>query len=320
MTAKLLLEYASIAGFVLSAAMIGLLVYKRLTREFSAFTLLLAERAIGLGIAVPILFFRSSLGISIPKAYSVYFYTSWAATIVAPILMILVLHSIYAAAMRPLKGLHSIGKMVFRWVGGVSILVSLGVAFGPHLFNSASSATSIVTNIYAQVQQATSVLALCLLLFVCFAIRPLGLTYRSRIFGVTLGVGILAAAELFEAAWFSTTTAHSVYSPIYLVTAFGMCAAEFVWLAYFALPEPERKLILLPTTSPFFFWNRVSEALGDNPGYVAVAGFQPEMLAPAELKVLTAASASARERKRQVEVAQADALATPLPASLFATK
>lgn len=46
-------------------------------------------------------------------------------------------------------------------------------------------------------------------------------------------------------------------------------------------------MILLPTTSPFFTWNRISEALGDEPGYVAIAGFKPQMLAAAELKVLS---------------------------------
>lgn len=46
-------------------------------------------------------------------------------------------------------------------------------------------------------------------------------------------------------------------------------------------------MILLPTTSPFFTWNRISEALGDEPGFVAVAGFKPQMLAAAEMKVLT---------------------------------
>jgi hypothetical protein len=49
-------------------------------------------------------------------------------------------------------------------------------------------------------------------------------------------------------------------------------------------------MILLPTTSPFFTWNRISEALGDEPGYVAIAGFKPQMLAAAELKVLSSAT------------------------------
>ena len=57
------------------------------------------------------------------------------------------------------------------------------------------------------------------------------------------------------------------------------------------MPEPARRMILLPTTSPFFFWNRISEILGDAPGQVAVAGFTPDMLAPAEVEMLTAATA-----------------------------
>ena len=41
----------------------------------------------------------------------------------------------------------------------------------------------------SQMQRTQSILILCLLLFVCFAIRPMGLSYRSRIFGVSLGLG-----------------------------------------------------------------------------------------------------------------------------------
>ena len=47
-------------------------------------------------------------------------------------------------------------------------------------------------------------------------------------------------------------------------------------------------MITLPTTSPFFFWNRIAEALGDAPGEVAIAGFTPSMFAPAELLAFSA--------------------------------
>ena len=60
-------------------------------------------------------------------------------------------------------------------------------------------------------------------------------------------------------------------------------------------------MILLPTTSPFFLWNRISEALGDEPGFVAIAGFKPDMLAPAELAAFTAGSKRAREREIELE-------------------
>ncbi|HLI76383.1 MAG TPA: hypothetical protein VKV02_05500, partial [Acidobacteriaceae bacterium] len=37
---------------------------------------------------------------------------------------------------------------------------------------------------------------------------------------------------------------------------------------------------------------RISEILGDSPGHVAVAGFTPDMLAPAEIEMLTAATST----------------------------
>jgi hypothetical protein len=150
-------------------------------------------------------------------------------------------------------------------------------------------------------QQGVSVLILCLLLFVCFSTRYLGLTYRSHIFGVSLGLGIFATTSLIESAWFANGVGQTVYSPVYVFSALGACLAMMTWGGYFAVPAPERKMILLPTTSPFFLWNRISEALGDEPGFVAIAGFKPEMLAPAELTAFTAGSKRARERELEQE-------------------
>jgi hypothetical protein len=116
-----------------------------------------------------------------------------------------------------------------------------------------------------------------------------------------MGLGIFATATLVQSAWFATSGAQSVYSPIYLFATLGSCAAMLTWGGYFAMPEPERKMILLPTTSPFFLWNRISEALGDAPGFVAIAGFKPDMLAPAELTAFTAGSKRAREREIEQE-------------------
>jgi hypothetical protein len=63
------------------------------------------------------------------------------------------------------------------------------------------------------------------------------------------------------------------------------------WSAYFAFPEPKRRIITLPTTSPFLRWNQISMALGDDPGHVAIGGIPPELFAPAELEVMRRASA-----------------------------
>jgi cbb3-type cytochrome oxidase subunit 3 len=284
----MLLRDLSIVECVVSFCVAAIFLYKRVWGKFSLLFALIALRALSGSILIPLLFFRKDLGLSLAFAYTTYFCTFWISGVGQALLLIGVIYHVYREAMRPLQGLQRIGKVIFRWVVVVSIAISVAISVGPRAAgaNYVGSIAATVT----QIQQGVFVLTLCLLLFVCFAIRPLGLTFRSRIFGVALGLGFTAASYLVQAAWISTVGAESMYSPIYLVSTIGTLISMCVWGAYFVLPEPERKMILLPTTSPFFTWNRISEALGDEPGFVAVAGFKPSMLAAAELKVLSSPS------------------------------
>lgn len=285
MSNVLWLRDVSIAECAMCFCVAGIFIYKRLWGKFSLLFALICVRAVSGSILIPLLFFRKDLGIDLQVAYNTYFATYWISSIVQALLLIGVIYHVYREAMRPLQGLQRIGNIIFRWVVVVSVAVSLAFAAGPH--NTGGTLAGIAAAIAPQVQQGVFVLTLCLLLFVCFAIRPLGLTFRSRIFGVALGLGVTATTFLAQAAWLATSGAASMYSPIYLVAIVGTLVSVCIWGVYFVLPEPERKMILLPTTSPFFTWNRISEALGDQPGYVAIAGFKPQMLAAAELKVLS---------------------------------
>ena len=305
MNTKLLLEYAMFVEVFLAIGILILMMRKRLLRGFGFLAAFLALDSFENGISIPLLFFRQHLGISKILCYDIYFYSHWVLFFIEYGLLLLVIYSVFQRAMKPLEGLHRAGKIVFRWIGGVSLALSVGMALGPHVAGPFYMAT-----LAGQMQQSVSILILCLLLFVCFTTRYLGLTYRSHIFGVSLGLGVFAVVSLIESAWLSNAAGQTVYSPVYLFSALGGCVALLTWGTYFAMPEPERKMILLPTTSPFFLWNRISEALGDEPGFVAIAGFKPEMLAPAELTVFTAASKRVRERadeeeraKRETEIA-----------------
>jgi hypothetical protein len=285
MSNVLWLRDVSIAECAMCFCVAAIFIYKRLWGKFSLLFALITLRALSGSILIPLLFFRKDLGIPLRTAYITYFYGAWISGVIQALLLIGIIYHVYHEAMRPLQGLQRIGRIIFRWVAVVSIAVSIAIAIGPRS-TGATFAGSIAT-MATQVQQGVFVLTLCLLLFVCFAIRPLGLTLRSRIFGVALGLGVTATTFLAQAAWLATKGAASLYSPIYLVGTVGTLVSVCIWGVYFALPEPERKMILLPTTSPFFTWNRISEALGDEPGYVAIAGFKPQMLAAAELKVLS---------------------------------
>jgi len=259
------------------------LVHSRSLRSYGSLAALLFARvfffsAEWLLIESP---FRVLLGLK--AAYKYYFYTYWTAFAVESILMLVVICSMYRLAMAPLKGLHTLGMLVFKWVAGISALVALGSAFAPHI-----TTVNYIISFVSQMQRTQSILILCLLLFVCFAIRPMGLSYRSRIFGVSLGLGVMATTDMIQSTWIDRVS--NMYGGFSLISAVATCMTLITWTIYFAVPEPKRRLITLPTTSPFLRWNQISEILGDSPGHVAIGGLPPEMLAPAEIEVMRRAS------------------------------
>jgi hypothetical protein len=288
----LLLEYCLFAEIFVAVATLVFMSKKSLLGRFYALTAFMIVFAGNNVISVVTLFFRREMGISKALDYNIFATSNWVAAAIEYPLMLLIIYGVFRQAMKPLEGLHRAGKIVFRWVAGVSIALVLGMSFGPH-----AAGSSYVSSITGQIQQGTSILTLCLLLFVCLSTRYLGLTYRSYIFGASLGLGIWACTSLVETAWYSSIGTHSLYSPVFIFSAFGSLIALVVWGAYFAMPEPARQMILLPTTSPYFLWNSISEALGDEPGFVAIAGFTPDMLAPAEMAMLTQSSKRVRERE-----------------------
>jgi hypothetical protein len=216
--------------------------------------------------------------------YNIYFYVYWFSYAIESILALIAVYSIFRLAMAPLKGLQSLGMLVFRWAAAISVAVALGSALAPHLHGN-----KLLVAAVTELQRTQSILTLCLLLFVCFAIRPMGLSFGSRIFGVSLGLGMMATANLVQSAWIADNP--NMEGVLNVVNGVVVCTTMLTWAGYFALPEPKRRIIVLPTTSPFLRWNQISQALGDEPGYVAVGGIPPELFSPAELEVMRRASA-----------------------------
>jgi hypothetical protein len=292
MQTKLVLEYVMIAEVIFAWGLLAILVYKKLARSFSCVTAYLVAWGLDLTARTALLYFHRQLGLSPQSTFNIYFYSCWTFVFVEHALILCIIFQVFRRAMLPFKGLRRLGTMVFQWVCVVAVIVTLAIMVVPgHL------TVERYLTIGSQFEQGISILTVCLLLFVCFSIRYLGMTYRSHVFGVSLGLGIWGAKGLVESAWYSTHGQPPLYSINYLVQATVGIATLLVWGAYFILPEPKRKMVLLPTTSPYFHWNQISEALGDDPGVVAVAGFTPEALSPAERLVL--GTSSTRETAAQ---------------------
>ena len=286
-----LMEIINFVSLAVGMAVMGTLVHRKLTRKYWPVVCFLGVRVLGQILCMPPLFFRKELGLSKMAAYNILFYSVWPITVLETVLMVLIVYAIYSMVLAPFEPLKKLGTLIFRWVAAIGVAVSLGVAVGPRMLSH-----NYAVNLVSQIQQAASILTLCLLLFVCFTLQPLGLSYRSRYFGACLGLGMMATVSLVQAAWYPAQRPHSMYSMLYFWSELGMVASMLVWGTYFAIPEPKGRMVLLPTTSPYFLWNKISAMLGDSPGVVAISGFTPDSLAPAEMEALLAASDKLEDR------------------------
>ncbi len=287
MPTRALLEYAMIAEVLCAFALLCVLWRKRLVRNFSFLAAYAAAWCVDLLARIALLYFHQQMGLTPLRTYQIYFYSSWLLSLVEHGLMLCIIYQLFRGAMTPFRGLQRLGTMVFKWVFGVAVVITLGILSMP-----GHSTLERYMHIGGQFEQAISILTVCLLLFVTFSIRYLGMTYRSHLFGASLGLGILGTMALVLAAWSAMQTEPpALYSAAYLTQALVGLLALSIWGGYFLLPEPEHRMVLLPTTSPYFYWNQVSAALGDDPGVVAISGFTPEALSPAERQVLGSAPA-----------------------------
>jgi hypothetical protein len=217
-------------------------------------------------------------------AYNIYFFTFWPIFGVSSLCSIALTYTIFRSAMAPLKGLQSLGQIMYRWAAAISVAIAIAIASTPTY-----GGQNPIIRALGQLQLASAILILSLVTFVGFAIRPMGLSMRSRVFGASVGTMILAATNMLQAGVLSQP--RPFYSNYAVVELCSSCVSLLIWIYYFAIPEPKRKFILLPTTSPFHRWNQISELLGHDPGYVAIGGVPPEAFAAAEIEVFHRASA-----------------------------
>jgi hypothetical protein len=196
--------------------------------------------------------------------YEIYFFTYWPTFAINSILVLRVLHEMFRHAVRSIPGVQKLGRPIFFWALSVSVILAFAAGSTPH--------ASGMRLLFASAQvlaRSQSVLALCMVTFLAFASRTLGVSFGSRIFGVIFGFAMMATANLANAAFLSRIP--SLTSAANLGLGAVNLAAIALWAVYFLKPEPARRLVTMPVTSPLVRWNEVAQTLGNPAGQVAVS-------------------------------------------------
>jgi hypothetical protein len=237
------------------------------SRRFPALTTYFVVRGIFL-LMLDGLLWRGGMPAYGTVRYTVYFYGYYLDFIVCAIAIFFVVQEIFKHVMEPVPGLRRLGLLAFRWISIVSLVVSVGAVVLP-----AAGRTDVqyylLCGIGPHLARCVSILELCLLAFLALSIHTLGRSFRSRLFGIGLGFGLQAAADLVTSSLISQ---HPVLAnSVNLFDQIATTVVLLTWTAYFMIPEPatERSMIVLPPTSVMARWNALARGIGQAPEMAA---------------------------------------------------
>jgi hypothetical protein len=231
------------------------------TREQRRFPALFAYIALRLSSTVLLhaLLQLERLGVNGATAYAWYFYTYWITYVAGAVVVFLVIQEMFQSSMAPFPGLKWLGTISFRWVACISFVAASATLFAP-----GEKGHRFLLGFVAQVMRCESIFIVSLLLFLMLAAGKLGLSYRSRVFGISVGFGIMAVADMVVSATFFHHGGSFMRSTVSIFTTGASMVTLLVWSAYFVQPEPARRLATLNPASPLARWNEIATTLGQS--------------------------------------------------------
>jgi len=170
-----------------------------------------------------------------PGAYQLYFWLFWFGEAVNAILGFKVIHEIFLDVFRPYPALKDLGTPVFKWAGLVMLLVSVVVAA------SNSFGQDPVIHAVTTLERSVGFVQVGLILFLILFSGFLGVSRKQTSFGIALGFGLLAGAELVLLAMNSGGLVQR--GSVDLINMLSYNASIVIWLAYSLFPQVERKSV-----------------------------------------------------------------------------
>lgn len=222
-----------------------------------------------MSVMVGILKLHHFIRISETTQCYLYFYAYWGVYLVTAVLIFFVVQEIYAELMRPVPQLKRLGMMAFRWASCISGVVALTIAVSATVLPAKELAERLIYTAQLMMH-CVDTIELCMLGFVALTIHHLGRSFRSPMFGISLGFGLQAAME-FGVLSFDKWNHAQVWSSSELVLQVSITVVLLTWTTYFILPEPvsEREVSYIAAQSPILRWNDVAQALGHSSPRVA---------------------------------------------------
>jgi len=211
-----------IAPRVLVVVVLITSIRRKLYRQFPMFFTYIASELVQAAVILPMLLSRSTMRSGYATAYLV-------ALALSTALRFGVIHEIFTHMFRNYASLDRFGKPLFRWLTVGLLLAGLAIA----VYARGSEPSRMV---FAVLDRTASMLQCGLLIGLFLFSGYLGLSWRSQLFGIALGVGVFASTDLAIFAIRSQTgSTYNLYLN-YISMAAYHCSV-LIWMFYLLAPE-----------------------------------------------------------------------------------
>jgi hypothetical protein len=231
MSSTQLLDLVTYTEIILCIVAIYFLISRGHWRLYWALGTLLIVRATT-SLVLLLVVHLSDKAIERHLAYQIYFYVYWGTYALESLLTLLVLYGALRVVLEPLPALQRLGSRIFCGIAIVCFPLAVFISIGPHL-----NGTHFLVAAITQLQSTLAVLTLCLILLLCVLnlTRTVELSYFSTVFGVIVGLGILAAMELVVAGWLSHSP--QMFRQLNFTNALVTAAVMGLWVIYLRFPN-----------------------------------------------------------------------------------
>jgi hypothetical protein len=220
----LIYQYLLIVPHLLLVAVLVALFRHRLYRHFPIFFAYVVQELVQAVFMIPLI---ESPSLTF-RRYAIPYTISLA---ISTALRFGIIYEIFAHIFRNYPALARFGKPVFRWATVGLILLALGSSFVA--WGSNGDYFPLVLSVF---DRTVSFLQCGLLVSLFLFSAQLALSWKSQVFGIALGVGVNASADLAAAAIrFQTGVKYTLALDYFVMAVYHFCV--LIWIFYLFAPE-----------------------------------------------------------------------------------
>ena len=235
-------------------------IYAKLYRNYVAVVCFLG---IKLGIAATYSFFASHYpagSAGSVEAYRIYYDIYWVAYLLATIAAFFSIKEIIRTVLSPLPGVSRLAVLIFHFTGLLTFFIA-GTAHLPELKHL--SFFVWINALFISIALCMCVFEVSLMSMLISAAPRLGLSFRTRLMGLSLGLCFLGIMDFLSlTAWVAGGGAWGGLSRISEIVVDGTLV---MWILYFLLPDQKRGPTKLSGSSTLMRWNEIVSQLGLGP-------------------------------------------------------